>query len=353
MRQYLEHSRKVLTDKHTVYKPNRTGVDTISRFGGQTEYDLSDGFPLVTTKKVPFKHVAHELLWFLSGDTNIRTLLRNGVHIWDDNAFYHFLKGQGREREVRPYTQQWADEKADFIGRVQTDDEFARVHGTLGDVYGKQWRAWKTSDGKEIDQLDKVVRMIRESPGSRRQIISAWNVEEVDNMALPPCHSFFQFNVAGDSLDCNLYQRSADMFLGVPFNVASYALLTSVIAQQTGLKPGRFVHSFGDAHFYCGRGERGAWYGINIGDLKEAISKCSSTGDFVRLKDHIESAAPQEAGLERGLDHVTGIIEQLAREPKKLPRLKIVNKRLEELTADDFELSGYDSHPTIKRTMAV
>ncbi len=352
MKQYLDHSLRVLTDKHTVYKPNRTGVDSISRFGGQTEYDLSEGFPLVTTKRVPFKHIAHELLWFLSGDTNIRTLLRNGVHIWDDNAFHHFLRAQCRDKEVRPYTQQWNDEKSAFINRVKNDDEFARQYGTLGDVYGKQWRSWKTNSG-EIDQLDKVVKMIRDSPNSRRQIISAWNPAEVDNMALPPCHSFFQFNVADGKLDCNMYQRSADMFLGVPFNVASYALLTHILAGQTGLKPGRFIHSFGDAHFYCGRGDRGAWYGRHLDKVEEMLGKCSSPDDFLRLKTYIESVAPAEAGLETGLDHVTGIIEQLARAPRKLPRLSIANKRLEDLTTDDFELSDYDPYPTIKRTMAV
>ncbi|MGV8131671.1 MAG: thymidylate synthase, partial [Candidatus Pacearchaeota archaeon] len=335
MEQYLDHSIKILTDKHTVYKPNRTGVDSISRFGGQTEYDLSEGFPLATTKKVPFKHVVHELLWFMSGDTNIRTLLRNGVHIWDDNAFHHFLRRQGRDKEVRPYTQQWNDEKAAFIGCIQNDEEFAREYGTLGDVYGKQWRAWKTPSG-EMDQLDKVVKMIGNSPSSRRQIVSAWNPSEVDSMALPPCHAFFQFNVADGKLDCNMYQRSADMFLGVPFNVASYTLLTHIIAGQTGLKPGRFIHSFGDAHFYCGRGERGAWYERNLGEIKEVVGKSSSPDDLLRLKTYIESVAPAEVGLEVGLDHVTGILEQLSRNPKKLPHLKIAQKSLEDLTAEDF-----------------
>ncbi len=348
MEQYLDHSIKILTDKHTVYKPNRTGVDSISRFGGQTEYDLSEGFPLATTKKVPFKHVVHELLWFMSGDTNIRTLLRNGVHIWDDNAFHHFLRRQGRDKEVRPYTQQWNDEKAAFIGCIQNDEEFAREYGTLGDVYGKQWRAWKTPSG-EMDQLDKVVKMIGNSPSSRRQIVSAWNPSEVDSMALPPCHAFFQFNVADGKLDCNMYQRSADMFLGVPFNVASYTLLTHIIAGQTGLKPGRFIHSFGDAHFYCGRGERGEWYGNNLNVVKEGVKE----RDFTGLKELIEREAPAEEGLETGLDHVTGILEQLSRTPGQLPKLVVAKKNLENLTVDDFELFGYNSHPTIKRTMAV
>ncbi len=349
MKQYLDHSLRVLSDKNTIYKPNRTGVDSLSRFGGQTEYDLSDGFPLVTTKKVPFKHVAIELLWFLNGDTNIRTLVNKGVHIWDDNAFYHHLKRNGRNTQVLPYTQQWTDEKAAFIDRIKNDDDFARSEGNLGDVYGRQWRAWTGPNGQNVDQITKVINSLRNSPSSRRHIVSAWNVPEIDSMALPPCHSFFQFNVAEDKLDCEMYQRSADMFLGVPFNVASYALLTHIIAQQTGLKPGRFVHSFGDAHFYCGRGERGRWYGSNLEEVKEGVKE----KDFSALKELIEREAPAEEKLEAGLDHVTGILEQLSREPKKLPRLAIANKRLEDLTVDDFELFGYNPSPSIKRTMAV
>ncbi|MEK6909239.1 MAG: thymidylate synthase [Nanoarchaeota archaeon] len=353
MDQYLSHAVRVLFDKYTVYKPNRTGVDSLSRFGGQTEYDLSEGFPLATTKKIPFKHVVHELLWFLSGDTNIRKLLKNEVHIWDDNAFHHYLRSQGRQEEVRPYTQQWVDEKTAFISKVIDDDEFAIKHGTLGDVYGKQWRKWKTIEGAEIDQIRKVAETLRKSPNSRRLMVSAWNVAEVDNMALPPCHSIFQFNVAGDKLDCNMYQRSADMFLGVPFNIAGYALLTHIIAEQVGLKAGRFVHSFGDAHFYCGRGERGKWYNDSLRDLKTRVRGASTAEDFLQIKEHIEQNAPVEENLEQGLDHVTGIIEQLARKPKNLPVLRITPKKLEDLTVDDFELKSYNPHPTIKRMMAV
>ncbi len=352
MYQYLSHSLKVLSDKNTVYKPNRTGVDSVSRFGHQNEYDLSEGFPISTTKKIPFKQVVHELLWFLRGDTNIKYLVNNGVHIWDDNAFQHFLIRQGR-MDIKPYTQEWIDGKGEFIERIKVDDGFSKFNGTLGDVYGKQWRKWRNYEGGQIDQIKKTIESLRNFPNSRRHIVSAWNVAEVDSMALPPCHSLFQFNVSDGKLDCQLYQRSCDMFLGVPFNIASYALLTHIVAQQTGLKPGSFIHTFGDAHFYCGRGKRGEWYSKNLQALKLMLGECSKDSDFLELTKFIEGSAPVEEPLENGLDHVTGILEQMARMPRKLPKVKINNKDLEELTVEDFELIDYEPHPHIRRMMAV
>ena len=264
MKQYLDLLQHVL-DNGT-QKGDRTGTGTISTFGYQTRYNLSEGFPMVTTKKLHYKSIVHELLWFLKGDTNIQYLRENGVRIWDE----------------------WADE-----------------NGDLGPVYGYQWRSWPTPNGGSIDQITNVINSIKNNPNSRRHMVSAWNPALVDDMALPPCHTMFQFYVADGKLSCQLYQRSADSFLGVPFNVASYALLTMMIAQVTGLEPGDFVHTFGDLHIY---------------------------------NNHLEQ-----------------VNLQLSRTPKKLPTLKI-NPDITDLfdfKFEDFELVNYEFHPHIKGIVAV
>jgi thymidylate synthase len=249
-----------------VSKTDRTGTGTLSVFGHQMRFDLADGFPLVTTKKIHLKSVVHELLWFIAGDTNIAYLKKNGVRIWDE----------------------WADE-----------------NGDLGPVYGAQWRSWRKPDGGVIDQLRQVVEQIRSKPDSRRLIVSAWNPGEVDAMALPPCHCLFQFYVADGRLSCQLYQRSGDIFLGVPFNIASYALLTMMVAQVSGLKPGDFVHTFGDAHLY--------------------------------------------------LNHVEQARLQISREPRPLPRLTLNPevRSLFDFVYDDVAVTGYDPHPHIKAAVSV
>ena len=264
MRPYLELMQHVLT--HGSRKGDRTGTGTLSVFGYQMRFDLSQGFPLLTTKKVHLRSIIHELLWFLRGDSNIQYLKENGVSIWDE----------------------WADEK-----------------GELGPVYGVQWRSWPAADGRHVDQISNLLREIRENPNSRRLIVSAWNVAELDRMALPPCHAFFQFYVADGKLSCQLYQRSADIFLGVPFNIASYALLTLMIAHVSGLAPGEFIHTLGDAHLYS---------------------------------NHLEQARLQ-----------------LARAPKALPvmRLNPAVHSLFEFRYEDFELLNYDPHPAIKAPVAV
>lgn len=264
MKQYHDLMRHVM--KHGTKKTDRTGTGTISVFGYQMRFDLSEGFPLLTTKKVHTKSIIHELLWFLKGDTNIAYLKENGVSIWDE----------------------WADEK-----------------GNLGPVYGYQWRSWPTADGRHIDQITQVIEQIRKNPDSRRLIVSAWNVGEIEKMKLPPCHAFFQFYVADGKLSCQLYQRSADIFLGVPFNIASYALLTMMVAQVTGLKPGEFVHTFGDAHLY--------------------------------------------------LNHLEQTELQLSRDLRKLPTLRINPdvKNIFDFKFEDFNIEGYDPHPHIKATVAI
>ncbi|MBP5536846.1 MAG: thymidylate synthase [Bacteroidales bacterium] len=264
MKQYLDLLRHIYD--HGVVKTDRTGVGTKSIFGWQSRYDLSEGFPLLTTKKVHLKSIIYELLWFLSGSTNIGYLKEHGVSIWDE----------------------WADE-----------------NGDLGPVYGHQWRSWPTPDGGSIDQISKLIETIKHNPDSRRMLVSAWNVAEVDSMALPPCHCLFQFYVAQGKLSCQLYQRSADTFLGVPFNIASYALLTMMIAQVCGLEPGDFIHTTGDTHLYL---------------------------------NHLEQAALQ-----------------LSREPRPLPRM-IINPEVKDIFSfkyEDFTLEGYDPWPAIKAPVAV
>jgi thymidylate synthase len=264
MKPYLDLMRHVL--EHGTPKSDRTGTGTLSVFGWQMRYDLAAGFPLVTTKKCHLRSIIHELLWFLRGDTNIKYLKENGVSIWDE----------------------WAD-----------------TNGDLGPVYGHQWRSWPRPDGSIIDQISDAVHTLKTNPDSRRIIVSAWNVAELDQMALAPCHALFQFYVADGKLSCQLYQRSADIFLGVPFNIASYALLTLMMAQVTGLKPGNFVHTLGDAHLYS--------------------------------------------------NHLDQTREQLSRQPRALPTMTL-NPAVNDLFAfsfDDFSLSGYDPHPAIKAPVAV
>lgn len=264
MKQYLDLMQHVL--EHGTQKHDRTGTGTISVFGHQMRFNLEEGFPIVTTKKLHLKSIIHELIWFLKGDTNIKYLKENNVRIWDE----------------------WAD-----------------ADGNLGPVYGAQWRSWPTADGRHIDQIAQVIKTIKENPDSRRIMVSAWNVAEIENMKLPPCHALFQFYVADGKLSCQLYQRSADIFLGVPFNIASYALLTMMVAQVCDLKAGEFIHTLGDAHIY---------------------------------NNHIEQARLQ-----------------LTRDPKPLPQMKInpAVKDIFEFRYEDFSLEHYDAHPHIKGEVAV
>lgn len=305
MRQYLDLLQDI-KDNGTV-KTDRTGTGTKSVFGRQMRLDLSEGFPLVTTKKVFLRGIIHELLWFLQGDSNIEYLVKNNVHIWDEWPFKAYLKAT-RQDIPEQNSPQWSEKLNTFTEQIATDHEFAKKYGELGPVYGYQWRHWPARDGGEIDQITELIETIKNSPDSRRMIVSAWNVADIQEMAkagLPPCHSLFQFYVADGKLSCQLYQRSADTFLGVPFNIASYALLTMMIAQVTGLKPGEFVHTLGDTHIY--------------------------------------------------LNHLEQVDLQLSREPKPLPTMKLNPNitSIYDFTIDDFTLEGYDPHPGIKAPIAI
>ena len=297
MKQYLDLLRRIKNEG--VVKSDRTGTGTKSVFGHQMRFDLSEGFPLLTTKKVFLKGVIHELLWFLSGDTNIKYLVENGVHIWDNDA-YRYYNELCVKHGVLPVSRE------DFLAAAGVESPIeGYCFGDLSHVYGYQWRHWdRQEEGSFVDQIAQVVETIKKNPDSRRMIVSAWNVAEVEDMALPPCHVLFQFYVANGRLSCQLYQRSADTFLGVPFNIASYALLTMMIAQVCGLEAGEFVHTLGDTHLY--------------------------------------------------LNHLEQVDEQLSREPRALPTMHLNPdvKSVFDFRYEDFTLEGYDPHPAIKAPMS-
>ena len=301
MKQYLDLVRHIRD--HGTKKEDRTGTGTVSIFGYQMRFNLADGFPLVTTKRVHLKSILHELLWFIKGDTNIKYLVQNGVGIWNDWPYQNWLRETGQAQNLQMYSSEWRLVMKEFIERIKSDDTFARQYGDLGPVYGKQWRNFGG-----VDQLANLVKDIKTNPDSRRLIVSAWNPQDIPVMiksGLPPCHSLFQFYVVEGRLSCQLYQRSADVFLGVPFNIASYAILTIMIAQVTGLRLGDFIHTFGDAHLY--------------------------------------------------LNHMEQVDEQLSRAEFDLPELKVNPSvtSLFDFVFEDFELQNYMSHEPISAPVAV
>lgn len=314
MEQYLTLCQHII--ENGVDKGDRTGTGTKSVFGYQMRFNLSKGFPLLTTKKTAFRLVASELLWFLKGDTNVKTLIQANNHIWDEWAFEKWVNSveytgpdmtnfgvrAAKDPEFNNIVQQQMDL---FCEKILTDDAFSEEYGDLGPVYGRQWRSWPSKDGQTIDQLRNVIEQIKKNPDSRRHIITAWNPAEVDDMALPPCHAFMQFYVANGKLSCQLYQRSADVFLGVPFNIASYALLTHLIAKECQLEVGEFVHTLGDAHLY--------------------------------------------------VNHMDQVATQLKRDPRALPQLLLNDQKesIFDFELEDIKLDGYDPHPKIKAPIAV
>ena len=308
MQEYLDLLKYILENGKR--KEDRTGVGTISVFGQQVRYDLSKSFPLLTTKKVYLRAIIHELLWFLSGSTNIKYLVDNNVKIWNEWAFSKYLEKEHLEEEFPRYSENWQEKLDWFVEQIKNDDDFAEKWGDLGPVYGKQWRAWE-HDGKQYDQIQYVIDELKNNPSSRRILVSGWNVGSIyelikdPNGAPPPCHTMFQFFVQDGKLSCQLYQRSADVFLGVPFNIASYSLLMMMLAQVAGLELGEFIHTFGDLHIY--------------------------------------------------LNHLEQVKEQLSREPKSLPRMKLNPevKNIADFKFEDFILEDYNPHPPIKAPIAV
>ncbi len=309
MRQYLDLLHDIKTNGVT--KKDRTGVGTVSVFGRQIRFDLSEGFPAVTTKKLFMRGIVHELLWMLQGATNIQYLVKNDVKIWNEWAYQGYLEQNNLDKKYPRYSEVWKKELDRFVDRMKTDDGFAEKYGELGPIYGKQWRRWTGPDGQDIDQIANIIDLIKNDPTSRRIIVSGWNVGEIQELirnhhhAPPSCHTLFQFMVIDGRLSCQLYQRSADMFLGVPFNIASYALLTMMVAQVTDLKPGEFIHTFGDAHIY--------------------------------------------------LNHMKQVDEQLKRQPKKPPTMWINPKikSIDDFKYEDFELKNYECWPAISAPIAV
>lgn len=312
--QYLQLCQYVLD--HGIDRSDRTGTGTRSVFGYQMRFNLADQFPLLTTKRVPFKLIVSELLWFLKGDTNIRYLLLHNNNIWNEWAFKRWVESdeyQGpdmtnfglRSQEDEHFRKLYEEQMELFKKKIIEDESFAEKYGHLGDVYGKQWRKWKSSTGETIDQIAQVIHDIKHNPNSRRLIVSAWNPEDIPTMALPPCHTLFQFYVQEGKLSCQLYQRSGDIFLGVPFNIASYALLTYLIAHECGLEVGEFIHTLGDAHIY--------------------------------------------------LNHIEQVKTQLQRTPKHPPKIKLNKnkKSVFDFDVEDIVLVDYDPHPTIKAPIAV
>lgn len=309
MKQYLDLLQDI-KDNGTK-KADRTGVGTKSVFGRQMRFDLSKGFPAVTTKQLFMRGIIHELIWMLQGATNIKYLVENDVKIWNEWAYQGYLEQNNLDKKLTRYSNEWTAELDNFVQNMKSNDEFAKKYGELGPIYGKQWRRWTGPNGEDIDQIANVINMIKSDSTSRRIIVSGWNVGEIQELihnhhhAPPSCHTLFQFMVIDGKLSCQLYQRSADMFLGVPFNIASYALLTMMIAQVTNLKLGDFVHTFGDAHIY--------------------------------------------------LNHIDQVDEQLSRKPKKLPTMVInpKKKNIDDFTYEDFDLQNYQHHPAIKAIIAV
>ncbi len=337
MKQYLELVEAAL--ETGTYKPNRTGVDTISSFSEHYEVDLADGYPLLTTKRMDgyrWNSMIHEVCWYLSGDEHIRNL-REETKIWDA----------------------WADEEGRldtaygrFWRRYPIPESGAQLEGESWSEDAHRWVTVEDDGRRTFDQLQYVIDTLSESPNSRRLVVNAWHPANAAVSTLPPCHYSFVFNVQGDRLNCHLTQRSGDIALGIPFNIAAYSLLTKVIAQQTGFEPGTFAHTVVDAHVYCGRGERGQWYADHLEALQERLAAVESRDGYLAVQEWLEAEAPAEADGDERLDHVPGLLEQLSREPLERPTLEVADVSIDDLTAEDVELHGYDAHPGIRFAVA-
>ncbi len=369
VKEYLEHCKDILTSERSNFKKGSKGSGLISLFGYQSVHDLRKGWPLLTTKKMATNSMFHETIWFLRGDTNIKYLEDHKCPVWRGNAFEHNLPAMQKKgifpKNIKKYSSEWDSSMKEYGQRIRESEEFAEEFGDAGPIYGQQWRRWKYFDEKkgkiiEIDQLGKMIEVLRKKPTSKKNLVSAWNPGDVPDMSLEPCHVLYQSTAnENGELELQLYQRSCDQFLGVPFNKASYAAIIQIIAKEAELIPKTFVHTFGDSHFYTGLEKRTKWYRENFEELQKRVKKIrkieKNKGDksgYLEVLNWINKNAPADENEEK-YDHVTAILEQLSREPNSLPKLVIADKPFDKLTIDDFEVQDYNSYPAIKRRMAV
>lgn len=367
VQQYLDHCKAILTSPRSNFKGGSKDSGLISLFGYQNEYDLREGFPLLTTKKMYTDSIIHELVWFLRGETNIKYLEDNKCSIWRPDTFQHNLPGMIKAEifpdDMKKYSLEWDDAMKEYGRRIKEEPGFAEEWGESGPIYGRQWRKWgysdkETGEQKELDQLGRVLNNMRKKPIGKKHLVSAWNPVDVPDMSLPPCHVMYQMtaNEQGE-LELQLYQRSCDQFLGVPFNIASYAMLTQIIAQELNLIPKTFIHTFGDSHFYTGGvGERTQWYKENFETLRKQVKHVSEfekeNDNYLHIKRWIDESAPKNE-IDEKYDHVTAVLEQLSREPRALPKLTIAKKPFDKLEFSDFVISEYNHYPAINRKMSV
>lgn len=394
VQQYLDHAKAILTSERTNFKGGSKGAGIISLFGYQNSYDLTKGFPLLTTKQMPAKSKSMftELLWFLKGDTNIEYMERNKSPVWRADAFQHNLDKMVDAgiypKGMEKYSPKWLESLNDYGERIRTNHDFAREFGDAGPIYPKQWRRWskfssveggnnklyiqndkgvfvpiegKAYKEQEIDQVRNMIEGLKKKPTGKKHILNGWNVADLKDMSLPPCHLLFQATAnENGELEMQLYQRSCDQFLGVPFNIAQYAALTQIIAKESGMTPKTFVHTFGDAHFYASIGERTKWYKKNFKEVQNMIRNVviaekfseENKKDYLLVRDWINKNAPADGNMEN-YDHVTAILEQLANEPLGLCKLEIADKPFDELELEDFEIKNYKHHQRISREMCV
>jgi len=371
VQQYLDHSLDIIISNRSNFKGGSKESGIISLFGYQSVHDLRKGWPLLTTKDMAIDSMIYETLWFVNGNTNIKYLEDNKCSVWRADAFQHNLPGMIQEgifpTGMPKYSSDWNSAMKEYGKLIREDkDGFAEKFGSAGPIYGQQWRKWKYFDeekGKvvEIDQLRNMIEGLKKKPTGKKHIVTAWQPGDVPNMSLPPCHVLFQATAnENGELELQLYQRSCDQFLGVPFNKASYALLTQLIAQEAGMTPKTFIHTFGDSHFYCSIGKRTEWYKENFEKVRNKIrgikfEPCfggNYVKDYSEVTDWINKHAPAD-GNEENYDHMTAILEQLSRDPRPLPKLTIAKKPFDELTINDFVIEGYNPHPAIRRKMCV
>jgi len=367
VQQYLDHSLDILTSPRSNFKGGSKESGIISLFGYQSVHDLRKGWPLLTTKDMAVDSMFHEYIWFLRGDTNIKYLEDNKCSVWRSDSFQHNLPEMIKERifpaGMPKYSPDWDAALKEYGKLIREDkDGFAEKFGGAGPIYGQQWRKWKYFDEKqgkiiEIDQLRNMIEGLKKKPTGKKHIVTAWQPGDVPNMSLPPCHVLYQAtgNENGE-LELQLYQRSCDQFLGVPFNLAGYAMLTQIIAQEAGMTPKTFIHTFGDSHFYASIGKRTEWYKENFEKLQKMIRyvdySLAPRTEYLEIANWINENAPADGNMEK-YDHVTAILEQLSRNPKPLPKLTIAKKPFDKLTIDDFVVENYNPYPAIRRKMCV